>query len=484
MKKNLISLAVAASVLGGAAVQAGQYVNPDKTGQVLSFPFYNADNANATMMHIVNTTGKAKAVKIRFVEYKNSDEVLDFNLYLSKYDHFAFAVVKDPNGKGAAIQTEDNSCTVPELGTANAPLNGSKTTKADGSITRVQPFTNYLFQVQKDVDATVERTLTGHVEVIEMGVLIDDTAKTSKWATYATHGATGVPADCAAIRKGWTSGAFVADSGVTAAEGGLYGLAYHIDVAAAATFGFEPTAIDDWSVAAVHTNPGDLSPTIVEGVPSATVHTGGSPNQYANVVVGNGAQATSAILMAESISNDVMVNTAVGGMTDWVVTFPTKRAHVDKATKALVVAPFKNNWVGGPTKETKACEVISLAQYDREEKTVVATQTDDLVFSPVLPGAVVKPAEICNEVAVIAMGDAGVASALNVTTGLSTISSTYTEGWQSMLFGTSASKNSMTVGGYTMTGLPVTGFAAYRFGNGAMAYGTAAEHKSNSVVSG
>ena len=27
MKKNLISLAVAASVLGGAAVQAGQYVN-------------------------------------------------------------------------------------------------------------------------------------------------------------------------------------------------------------------------------------------------------------------------------------------------------------------------------------------------------------------------------------------------------------------------------------------------------------------------
>jgi len=89
MKKNLISLAVAASVLGGAAVQAGQYVNPDNTGQVLLFPFYNADNGNSTNMHIANTTGDAKAVKIRFVEYKNSDEVLDFNLYLSPYDHFA-----------------------------------------------------------------------------------------------------------------------------------------------------------------------------------------------------------------------------------------------------------------------------------------------------------------------------------------------------------------------------------------------------------
>ena len=38
MKKNLISLAVAASVLGGAAVQAGQYVNPEGTGRYCMFP--------------------------------------------------------------------------------------------------------------------------------------------------------------------------------------------------------------------------------------------------------------------------------------------------------------------------------------------------------------------------------------------------------------------------------------------------------------
>ena len=133
MKKNLISLAVAASVLGGAAVQAGQYVNPDNTGQVLLFPFYNADNGNSTNMHIANTTGKAKAVKIRFVEHKNSDEVLDFNLYLSPYDHFAFAVIADPNGTGAAILTRDNSCTVPALGSANPGFDGTATENANGS---------------------------------------------------------------------------------------------------------------------------------------------------------------------------------------------------------------------------------------------------------------------------------------------------------------------------------------------------------------
>jgi hypothetical protein len=117
MQKKIISLAVAASVLGGAAGHAGQYVNPDKTGQVLLFPFYNAENENITNMHIVNTTGAAKAVKVRVLEYKNSDVVLDFNLYLAKYDEFAFGVIAG-DVEGAQIVTADNSCTFPELGTA------------------------------------------------------------------------------------------------------------------------------------------------------------------------------------------------------------------------------------------------------------------------------------------------------------------------------------------------------------------------------
>jgi hypothetical protein len=94
-----------------------------------------------------------KAVKVRFVEYKNSDEVLDFNLYLSANDHFAFGVIKDPAGTGAAIITQDNSCTVPALGSPNPPLNGTATTNADGSITRVQPFTNYLYATAKMLTA-------------------------------------------------------------------------------------------------------------------------------------------------------------------------------------------------------------------------------------------------------------------------------------------------------------------------------------------
>ena len=183
MKKNLISLAVAASVLGGVAAQAQQHINPEKTGQVLLFPFYNADNGNATNMHIVNTTAQTKAVKVRFVEYKNSMEVLDFNLYLSKHDHFAFGVIKNPNGEGAAIITADNSCTVPALGSPNAPFDGTTVTNAAGQTVRTQPFVNYQYANALSVDSSIERTLTGHVEVIEMGDVtnVGDGASNRSW---------------------------------------------------------------------------------------------------------------------------------------------------------------------------------------------------------------------------------------------------------------------------------------------------------------
>ena len=479
MKKNLISLAVAASVLGGAAVQAGQYVNPDNTGQVLLFPFYNADNGNSTNMHIANTTGKAKAVKIRFVEYKNSDEVLDFNLYLSPYDHFAFGVIKDPNGTGAAIITRDNSCTVPALGSPNSPFDGTTEENANGSTTRIQPFVNY--QYAKDADATIERTLTGHVEVIEMGVLVNvGTDKKTQWADFAKHGATGVPANCAGIVAGFPT-AFAADDGVTTQEGGLYGMAYHIDVEAAAAFGFEATAVDDWAAGTGdHTDPGSLLPGLGSGTPLATIHTGTGATQYTQITAPNSSQSISAVLMTESLNNEVLVNTAIGGMTDWVVTFPTKRLHVDQATAAAVVAPFVDNWVG-ETKEDPACEVVAITQWDREEQTFVPVVNNDLQFSPLPPAATpADPTKICNEVAVVAMGAAGTASALNVTTGLSTVANTYAEGWQQMAFA-----QSMTIGGYKMTGLPVVGFGAYKLNNGAMSYGHTTEHKrsSNNVVS-
>ena len=285
MKKNVLSLAVATSVsalaLGSAQSATAQqgtsmYQNHDGKGEVLLFPFYDAENGNATNMHIVNTTDRVKAVKVRFLEYKASIEVLDFNLYLSPYDHFAFGVVMDPNGTGGAIVTSDNSCTVPALGSANNGFDGTAVEQADGSIVRTQPFVNFEFVRGKYVDQDVARTLRGHVEVIEMGELSDTklgfpatpTQEAQQFATWATHDASGSPANCAGLAASFTGLGSWAGEGesvntnVSAPAGGLYGLAYHINVEDAAAYGFEPAAIQNWAAEGqnLHAQPGSVNP--------------------------------------------------------------------------------------------------------------------------------------------------------------------------------------------------------------------------------
>jgi hypothetical protein len=507
MNKNLISVAVAATVAGAASAAYAQtegslqYVNEEKTGQVILFPFYNADNGNATNMHLVNTTDQVKAIKLRFVEYKNSDEVLDFNLYLSPYDHFAFGVIKDPNGTGAAVITADNSCTVPALGSPNGAFPGTATEQADGSIVRIQPFVNYQYANTKDIDSSIERTLTGHVEAIEMGVVKDDVTDTVKagtaYAASATHGATGVPASCANLEAAWASGEWnPVDGDVTenmyTAEGGIYGLAYHINVEAAAAFGFEPTAIDYWtstisSKSINHSNPGDLSPSLQDGTSRALVNKGNGI-QYA-IEWDEPIYATSAILATKALMNDVMVNPALGGQTDWVVSFPTKRFHVDTVDLKLpqVIPPFTDAWIGntGGTspKESPACEPVKINQWDREE----AFTAPENGFSP-------SPAQtqlaICNEVAVIAMGT-GAESALSVETGLTNLGYPYSEGWQKITMAQTGMLGDIVLtnaddasGTRAMAGLPAIGFAAFKVNNGAMSYGNAAEHKTHIGFSG
>jgi hypothetical protein len=458
MKKSTISLAVAATVATSAAVYAGQYVNPGKTGQALLFPFYNADNGNSTGIHITNTTDAVKAVKIRFLEYKNSDAVLDFNLYMSPKDIFAFAVIPDANGDGAAILTGDASCTVPVLGTAGGDFPGTATENADGSTTRIQPFVNSGYT--GDADSSIKRSLTGHVEVIEMGVVSDET-----YAAAATHDSTGVPADCAALDTAWASGPWFADgsAGMSAPTGGLSGVAYHLNVESAASFGFEATAIDGFSLSAQHTNPGSAAPSISSGTSDATVQAeNGAWNDY---TLGSGAEAASAVLQTASLSNDVLVLPIIGGMTDWVVTFPTKRAHVDVATAADVVAPFTDNW-DGSSEEGSACEPVSIGRWDRETSAAAAVETS-----------------ICNGTSVIAMGAAGAGSALSASAGLTVLDYPYSEGWAKISFN-NADQYMTLGGGATRQGLPAIGFAAYKVVNGAMSYGSAAVHKTEITSSG
>ena len=84
-QKALASAVVASTMLVAGAANA-VYVNPDGLGNALVYPYYTTRGGNVTLVSVVNTANVAKVVKVRFLEGKNSQEVLDFNLFLSPKD--------------------------------------------------------------------------------------------------------------------------------------------------------------------------------------------------------------------------------------------------------------------------------------------------------------------------------------------------------------------------------------------------------------
>ena len=119
-KKTTLYTALAGiGALGMAGTASAVHVNPDGLGQVLIYPYYTVNSQTAinpfnSLLSVVNSTASAKAVKVRFLEGKNSVEVLDFNLYLSPHDVWTVAVVPTTAG-GAGIVTHDKSCTTPVM---------------------------------------------------------------------------------------------------------------------------------------------------------------------------------------------------------------------------------------------------------------------------------------------------------------------------------------------------------------------------------
>src|SRR4051794_13853502 len=115
-KKSLCAALAAVGTLGVAGTANAVYVNPDGLGQVLIYPYYTVRNKVAgadfnSLLSVVNSTASAKAVKVRFVEGRNSAEVLDFNLFLSAHDVWVAGIV--PTGDGAGAFSPDKSCIAP-----------------------------------------------------------------------------------------------------------------------------------------------------------------------------------------------------------------------------------------------------------------------------------------------------------------------------------------------------------------------------------
>lgn len=371
MKKKLSQAIAMATLVGAAgAANAAMFVDGNGMGEVLLYPLYTVENGNDTYISVANTTDQFKAVKVRIMEHKNSQEVLDFNLYLSPEDKWSAAITQDANGN-PVIKTHDTSCTVGRL-------------TAEGV-----SFRNFLYA--GDSDNSLDRAKIGHIELIEMGDL-EPTAVLSNGKTVAQaieHTADGVPGDCNAVRGAFSSGGIWGGSSPDYAEGfkdevvtgGLYGTGSIVNVEAGWQASYDAVALKEtYDAPARHAAPGDTAPNFSNLTDE--ISTFGGDVYYANDVgtVLAGFNAVSALLSKAAIFNDYVYGAGLDAQTDMVLTFPTKREYINQGVTGTVlndaIAPFTSPW--NPETST-ACENVNITYWDTEEQSF-SPEIDD--FSP------------------------------------------------------------------------------------------------------
>lgn len=438
MKTSLAKAVALAATLGVAASAHAVNVNQEGLGQVLLYPVYSTENGQYSAVHVTNTTGDYKAVKVRFLEGMNSQEVLDFNLYLSPFD--VWTGVISQTAEGARLTTADTSCTAGAIG--------------DGL-----EFRTTLFAGGADSVKAASRTRVGHVEVIEMGVIDPASADANVVAARnAILHTDGVPGDCGVVRNAWRAGGFWRTNnglGMLTPTGGLYGSVTMVNVDAGTEIAADAVALANWTDTQVHALPGDEAPTLNAGIPTATFKNGSTS------VFNSGIDAVSAVLMKQNLSNDFAFGAGLNAQTDWVVTFPTKRAYVNNGSTGGVpnaaTAPFTQAW--NPTDST-ACEPISLTIYDREEREN-AIDEDQISPRPPTPGI-----SLCHETNVLSIGDSNIIGGEHVRNSLGSVP--FQTGWMNLTFDSANNVLTPIAGTSTdpINGLPAIGFAAVQIQNG------------------
>lgn len=465
LKSKIISSAVVAAL--GSIAGTAQAVNlgADGQGQVLLYPYYTVNSKGTTAfdtyISIVNSdTVRGKAVKVRFLEGKNSKEVLDFNLYLSPNDVWVGGITRDASGNGL-LKTGDVSCTAPQIPAAG------------------QPFVNYAYAADLAVDAALSRTREGYIEVIQMADIDSPVASGGTNLTPTTYTRTkhvnSVPPGCAALATDWEDGAY--SEVLLAPTGGLSGTGTVINPLEGTDISYNAVAIDNFSAVALHFNPGNVQPALADVNPKISRVLTGTDVLETNWTAAIGGAApnnlpgsipVSAVILREQIVNEYAVAAAPVGLgTDWVITFPTKTDHVNAATLAAVPLPFVTRMSA-----TGACEAVSVTAYNREE----AVTTSGLQFSPT---SAATGNSLCWEANVLSINTTAVTS--NVLGGVLTrkaLTVPYTEGYLNLRFaqtvgaGTLATTTRAALGAapgapYTAvyTGLPVLGFSAMTFVN-------------------
>jgi hypothetical protein len=176
MKKSILASSIAAAVFGlgavGAHAAVGLSTATNGSGDMLIVPYFTTQANNATLLSITNTdTQSGKAVKVRFRGAANSDDVFDFQVFLSPTDVWTANVSRGADGR-SILTTSDKSCTKPSAAVLNAT-----------------PFITSRLDQRLTGDALAAGTREGYIEIIGMADIPQNSAaagKAAAWAPTAT----------------------------------------------------------------------------------------------------------------------------------------------------------------------------------------------------------------------------------------------------------------------------------------------------------
>ena len=418
MKKNVLALSIATMIgglgfAGAAFAAAGDLaVTPSGDGHILMLPYYTVQDGNVTAFNIVNTdTKNGKAVKVRFRGASNSDDVLDFQVFLSPGDVWSAAVTADANGL-AQLVTADNSCTVPKI-ELNTPvpfikdrLTKAGWTDADKNAQTREGYIEILNMA--DIDPTKQyNATTGQVKSNGTNIVADGSAASALYT--ATKHVNGVaPCSAAALALldnidpaknnlvvGSTATVAAAENaaalqGLVPPTGGLTGNWFIMNAEKSTTFSAAATAIKEDAASTarnVYSPQRNIPAALLTADPlmraklieaqAYDVPDLSTPINTTDATPEARATKVSAAISKTVIANQFLADSKINAATDWVISMPTRRytvaANYDAAvgngygynnpgfTDLAATAPLITAFAANTNDKTKAYRVFNRA---------------------------------------------------------------------------------------------------------------------------
>ena len=236
-KGNLVGTGVAGNEKMSAVSATDFALSEGGAGHILLVPYFTSQHKNMSVLHVVNTdTINGKALKVRFRGAANSDDILDFTVFLSPGDVWTGAV--QANDQGSYFRTNDKSCTLPDIRNKD-----------------IQFVTARLNTSGWDAGKIASNTKEGYVEILNLADIPSDSyygkSGDAQSALYTTTKHVGgvAPCDSTILEKtlnqagNLSTEAQLAAFGFNTPTGGLTGDWYILNVDQTTTFSGAATAI-------------------------------------------------------------------------------------------------------------------------------------------------------------------------------------------------------------------------------------------------